>query len=221
MTGYLFVAFVFGGFIPYAARRFAKFMPATFAGALVELFRWGKKNKNYRRNKLYRLFFARSVGFGFLTAFVIGAAYLHFGSLGLSFLSTYFLILFLLAEIDFRTCLLPDILTVPLLIIGFVASVIGNGFVMPNEAALGAFIGYFLPVLASLLMVWYRKDAFGGGDIKLLAALGAWLGVEGLLYVVVLSSFFGIGYACLRRRRVLAFGPMLALSGIIVAFWLF
>ena len=221
MTGYLFVAFVFGFFIPYAARRFAKFMPATFAGALVELFRWGKKSKNYRKTKLYRLFFLRSVCYGFLAFLIIGAAYFRFGSMGLSFLSAYFLILFLLAEIDFRTCLLPDILTVPLMIVGFAASILGNGFVMPNEATLGAVIGYFLPVLASLLIVWYRKDAFGGGDIKLLAALGTWLGVEGLLYVIVLSSFFGIGYACLRHRRVLAFGPMLALSGIIVAFWLF
>lgn len=221
MVSYVVAAFLFGLFIPYVSRRFAKFMPATFAGAVVDVLSFRKKAKSYRKTKLYQAFCLRSVGFGFLSAFVVWGAYFHFGSMGLVFSTAYFLMLLLLAEIDSRTCLLPDILTVPLLILGFFVAVSGKGFVVPEEAAFGAVVGYFLPVLASLLMVWYRKDAFGGGDIKLLAALGAWLGVEGVLYVIVLSSFFGIGYACLKRRRVLAFGPMLALSGIVVAFWLF
>lgn len=221
MTYYLIAAFVLGAFIPYVSRRFAKFMPATFAGALVDVFRGGKKNKKYRKTRLYKLFCLRSIGCGLLSAGIVGWAYVHFGSMGISLLSAYFLILLLLAEIDSRTCLLPDILTVPLLVLGFFVSVSGKGFVVPEEAALGAVTGYFLPVFASLLMVWYRRDAFGGGDIKLLAALGCWLGVEGVLYAIILSSFLGLGYACLKRRRVLAFGPMLALSGIVVAFWLF
>jgi prepilin signal peptidase PulO-like enzyme (type II secretory pathway) len=75
--------------------------------------------------------------------------------------------------------------------------------------------------VASLLIAWYKKDAFGGGDIKLLAALGAWLGAEGVLYVMVTASVLGVLYAWCCHQKQVAFGPMLALAGIAVAFVLF
>ena len=63
-----------------------------------------------------------------------------------------------------------------------------------------------------------REGGMGGGDIKLLSAAGAWLGVELLLYVILLSCLvFGI-YALIRRQRAGAFGPAIAISAIIVAF---
>lgn len=214
-------AFVFGLFIPYMARRFAKFMPATFAGAIVELFKSGKKVKGYRKIKQYRKFLWRSLMSAFVSAGIVWLAYVHFGSFGFVFTTVYILILLLLAEIDSRTFLLPDILTVPLLILGFWAASLDMGWVSTMESAFGAVVGYGLPVLASLLIVWYKKDAFGGGDIKLLSAIGAWLGVEGLLYVIAVSAFSGLLYALIRRRRTLAFGPMIALAGIVVAICLF
>ena len=67
------------------------------------------------------------------------------------------------------------------------------------------------------MIVWYKKDAFGGGDIKLLSALGAWLGVESLLNVIAMASVLGIIYAIVRRKSSLAFGPMIAVAGIAVA----
>ena len=218
---YILSAFVFGLFIPYAARRFAKFMPATFAGALIELFRLEKREKGYRKHSLYRKFLWRSVLCGLVAAGLTGFAMQHFGTLGLGFLMFYLLGLLLLAEIDYRTFLLPDILTVPLLLAGLLTSVLHVGFVTPEESVFGAVIGYVLPVLVSLLIVWRNKEAFGGGDIKLLSAIGAWLGIEGLLYVVALSSVLGLFYGLIRRQRSLAFGPMIALSGILVAFFLF
>lgn len=221
MMFYVLLAFVLGIFIPYTARRFAKFMPATFAGALVEIFRLTKKVHSYRSNKLYKKFIWRSMVEAFISAMITAWAYVHFGMHGFGFIAMYIWLLLLMAEIDFRIFLLPDILTVPLLLLGFLASSLNMGFVAFNESAIGAFIGYFLPVLVSLLIVWRNKDAFGGGDIKLLSALGAWLGTEGLLYVIVLASVLGIVYSLIRKKSVLAFGPMIALSGIVVAFWLF
>lgn len=218
---YIVCAFVFGLFIPYMARRFAKFMPATFAGALVELFKPGKKVKKYRQAKQYRKFLGRSFMSALVSAGTVWLAYVHFGPFGFTFMAAYILILLLLAEIDCRTFLLPDILTVPLLILGFLASGLGMGLVPATESAAGAAVGYGLPVLASLLIVWYKKDAFGGGDIKLLAATGAWLGVEGLLYVIATAAFSGFAYALVKRQRTLAFGPMIALAGIVVAICLF
>ena len=110
------------------------------------------------------------------------------------------------------------VLTFPLLLLGFLYAVLVGGIVGPAESSIGAATGYVLPVLASLCLVWKNKDVFGGGDIKLLSAVGAWLGVENLLYVIILSCLiFGI-YALFTRKRSGAFGPALAISAIIVAF---
>ena len=214
-------AFFFGLIIPYSARRFAKFMPATFAGALIEIFRPCRKVKGYRRLPLYKSLVWHSILCGIITAGLTFAAYEHFGSYGFGFTVAYLCIVLLLAEVDYRSYFLPDILTVPLLILGFVAAGLDMGWISAVESAVGAAVGYFLPVLVSLLIVWRKKDAFGGGDIKMLAALGAWLGVEGVLHVCVVAAIMGIAYALARRQKNVAFGPMIALAGIIVAFWLF
>ena len=134
-----------------------------------------------------------------------------------AFLTLYICLLILLAEIDFRSLLLPDILTVPLLLVGLFVACFNMSSLTIEESVVGALIGYFLPVLVTLLIVWYKKDAFGGGDIKLLSALGAWLGVESLLNVIAIASVLGIIYAILKRKSSLAFGPMIAVAGIIVA----
>ena len=67
---YVGFAFLFGLFIPYMARRFAKFMPATFACAMVELCKPGKKDKNIRQTRLYKNFVWRSI----MSAFQMTAA---------------------------------------------------------------------------------------------------------------------------------------------------
>ena len=218
---YVLGAFLFGIMVPYMARRFAKFMPATFAMAVVEMFRSGKKTKAYYQVKEYKKFMWRSLMSGIIAAALTWSAYWHFGSDDFGFIACFIWLLLLLAEVDYRTFLLPDILTVPLLIIGFAAAAFNSGWVVVEDCAIGALVGYFLPVAVSLLIVAWKKDAFGGGDIKLLAALGAWLGVKGLLCVIVTASIAGMIYAILRRKKELAFGPMLALAGIVVAFWLF
>ncbi len=218
---YVVAALFFGFMIPYLARRFAKFMPATFAGALVEIFRREKKLKRYRKTELYRKIVWRSVVSAIFCGGITMVAYWHFGSFGFGFLAAFFWILLLLAEIDFKTMLLPDILTVPLILLGFWAASSDMGFVSVDESALGAVVGYFLPAMVSLLIVWRKKDAFGGGDIKLLAAVGAWLGVEKLLYVVLAASVLGIVYGLMRKVKVMPFGPMIALSAIVVALCLF
>ena len=218
---YILIGFVFGLFVPYMARRFAKFMPATFAGAVIELFRGEKKSSQIRKNHLYKKLLWRSLVCGFITASLIAGILFHFNETLVLPLTVYCLILVLLAEIDFRSRFLPDILTIPLLILGFLLPCCHLGLITYCESAFGATVGYFLPVLATLLIAWYKKDAFGGGDIKLLSAIGAWLGIEGLFYVIACSSILGLAYALISRKKELAFGPMIALSGIIVAFCLF
>lgn len=214
MIFWLCAALVFGILTPYMARRFAKFMPTTFAGAIVELLRKEKKLSSYRKTKQYKKLVWRSLMMGLLTVGLTALILAEFADAGLIVVFTWTLLL--LAEIDARMFVLPDILTIPLLLVGIAAAYVGEGVVSIDESVYGALVGYFFPVLVSLLIVWYKKDAFGGGDIKLLAAQGAWLGVEGLLYVITTAAILGLIWAMLRRQKSLAFGPMLAIAGIIV-----
>lgn len=214
MIFWLAGAFAFGILTPFTARRFSKFMPATFAGAIFELLRREKKVSQYRHIKQYKKLMWRSFMIGLLNIVLTGLVMYKFRDF--PFIAVCIWLLLLLAEIDIRSFLLPDILTIPLLLLGLLASYIGKGVVSSDVSIYGAIIGYFLPVVVSLLIVWYKKDAFGGGDIKLLAAIGAWLGTEGLLYVITLSSVLGLLWALLRHKNSLAFGPMIAISGIII-----
>ncbi|WP_338809073.1 A24 family peptidase [Neisseria leonii] len=127
---------------------------------------------------------------------------------------------FLLASawIDARTRLLPDILTLPLLWLGLLFHA-GGGFVPLQQAVWGAAAGYLaLWLLNAVYRLLRGQDGMGGGDMKLLAALGAWLGVEMLLPVVFLSALFGLLTACVygRGRREIPFGPSLAAAGWLV-----
>lgn len=216
MIVWILGSFIFGIFVPYTARRFAKFMPSTFAVALIEIFRKPQTTPKTRQHKLYRKLLWRSFLFGLINSIICTLIIYNFDNY--NFIIIYTWILLLLAEIDYRMLLLPDILTFPLLLIGLTASINNSGIVPIEASVLGALIGYFLPILASLLIVWRKKNALGGGDIKLLSAIGAWLGVEGLFYVVVCASILGIIWALIIRKHSLAFGPMLAISGIIISF---
>lgn len=216
--------FLFGLFIPCIARRFAKFMPATFAYALWKIILLGKLpslKPQDRSRKLWCKYLCRSAFFGLLCGTLSFAAQQHFGNDGIWFHLFFIWILLLLAEIDARTLLLPDILTIPLLLTGLLASCLNFGFIILQDSVIAAFIGYFLPTAASLLFVWKNKEAFGGGDVKLLSALGAWLGLEGLLYTIVLSCISFMIFALFKRSRSGAYGPALSFAAIIVAFWYF
>jgi len=125
-----------------------------------------------------------------------------------------------LAGIDFRTQLLPDQITFPLLWLGLLLS-LRPLFAAAPAAILGAAIGYLsLWSVYWLFKLLTGKEGMGHGDFKLLAALGAWMGPLALLPVVLLSSLLGalVGgllIALRRHRRELPipFGPFIAAAG--------
>ena len=131
-----------------------------------------------------------------------------------------------LSGIDLRTKLLPDQLTLPLLWLGLVASV-ENLFVGQKSALLGAMAGYLS--LWSVYWVFKQltgKEGMGHGDFKLLAALGAWTGLAGVLPTVLISSLGGavVGSIWLMAKgrdkaTPIPFGPYLAIAGWISFFW--
>jgi leader peptidase (prepilin peptidase)/N-methyltransferase len=128
-----------------------------------------------------------------------------------------------LAWIDCIDMLLPDVLTLPLLLAGLAVT-----FALEPDAlvdhSLAAALGY---LAFQGLAIGYRRlrgrDGLGGGDSKLIAAAGAWCGLATLPFVVVISAALGLlaalGLALAGRnmtsRTQIPFGPCIAL-----AFWL-
>ena len=130
-----------------------------------------------------------------------------------------------LARIDVQTRLLPDVLTFPLLWAGLLFHWSG-GWVTLEDAVAGAASGYGV-----LWLIWAAhrgctgRDGMGFGDLKLAAANGAWLGVEALPWALLIASFLACVAVCIARIRgrlkrfeAVAFGPYLAMGGILVLF---
>ncbi|MGH8190128.1 MAG: prepilin peptidase [Rhodanobacteraceae bacterium] len=121
------------------------------------------------------------------------------------------------AGIDFRTQLLPDSMTLPLMWLGLLLALVPL-FVPLREAVIGAAAGY----LALWAVYWIfkfatGKEGMGYGDFKLFAAAGAWMGYTALLPVIILAALSGaiIGLVLLRvrgqdRSVPIPFGPFLA-----------
>lgn len=154
--------------------------------------------------------------------FALSAA--HFGSQPVLLAWCAFIaVLVALAGIDWDTTLLPDSLTQPLLWGGLIAAACGWTLPLP-QAMWGAVLGYMS--LWSVTWLFKRitgKDGMAPGDFKLLAALGAWLGWQMILPIVLGASVLGAvaGIAMkfkgsLREGLYVPFGPFLAGSGVVV-----
>jgi len=138
-----------------------------------------------------------------------------------------------LTVIDLDHHILPDVITLPLMWLGLLASLAWHAGlsppmpVDPRSAILGAVAGYL-----TLWSVYWAfklltgKEGMGYGDFKLFAALGAWMGWQMLPLVLLLSAFTGaaVGIALIvlrgRDRNVpIPFGPYLAAAGWIAMLW--
>jgi leader peptidase (prepilin peptidase) / N-methyltransferase len=125
-----------------------------------------------------------------------------------------------LAWIDAGCFLLPDALTLPLVLAGLADA----AAFAPRDLltrSLGAIAGY--AVLQAVAWAYRRlrgREGLGGGDAKLLAAAGAWVGVAGLPSVILLAAgaalavafVLQLGGARLHAQSALPFGPFLALG---------
>ncbi|MBC8952044.1 A24 family peptidase [Xenorhabdus sp. PB62.4] len=130
--------------------------------------------------------------------------------------------LLLLSVIDIKTYSLPDVITLPLLWIGLLFNIDAN--LVPIESAIyGAISGYlFLWFLYWLCRYTFKKEGIGYGDLKLTAAIGAWLGVEMIPILMLMASLSGLlGFMLVGLKRksypeFIAFGPYLCLSAIVL-----
>lgn len=158
------------------------------------------------------------------TGLLFGAVAWHFGASVQTLLwCAVVAALVALAWIDWDTTLLPDSITLPLLWAGLVAAQIG--WTIPvGDALWGAVAGYLvLWAVTALFKLVTGRVGMGNGDFKLLAALGAWLGWQMLIPVVLVSSLVGavvgIGLKLgngLREGGYMPYGPFLAGAGLAV-----
>jgi leader peptidase (prepilin peptidase)/N-methyltransferase len=138
-----------------------------------------------------------------------------------------------LAAIDLDHKLLPDVITLPLLWLGLLVSLGGlswqgqPAFADLRSAVIGAAAGYLvLWLMFHAFRLLTGKEGMGYGDFKLLGALGAWLGWQGLPLTILLSTAVGavLGVVLIiagkrERQTQIPFGPYLAAAGWIALLW--
>jgi leader peptidase (prepilin peptidase)/N-methyltransferase len=136
-------------------------------------------------------------------------------------------VLLTLAAIDFRDGILPDVLTLPLIGIGLVATYFLSPWQL-LDSAIGAAAGFAIFALIRWLYRWLRgREGLGLGDAKLLAASGAWVTWSDLPNVVLIGAAAGLVLALILRLRgepltlnqQVPFGPALCLGTWLV--WLY
>ena len=158
-----------------------------------------------------------------LTGLLFGAIYYRFG---LSWSTLEYMVfgwgLVVVSFIDLDLMILPDVFTLSGIVIGLVGAALN-----PQRDFMSSFSGVllgggFLWFVAYLYLLVRREEGMGGGDIKLLAWIGAVLGWTSIPFVVLVSSILGslvgIGLAFRQKaglKSVIPFGPYLALAAIV------
>ena len=133
--------------------------------------------------------------------------------------------------IDFEFKIIPDEISFMLMIVGFVTSFFNlNLGETIGQRVLNSFLGFLvgggsLFIIAVIGKFIFKKDAMGGGDIKVMAGVGTFIGLDKVLFAIFVASLFGsivgiILIICKKigRKQEIPFGPYLALSSFLTLF---
>ncbi len=133
--------------------------------------------------------------------------------------------LIVITFIDFDHQIIPDVISLPGIPVFFLLAVfvMGIGFL---DALLGLLIGGgFLYLVAVGYELLTKREGMGGGDIKLLAMIGAFLGWKSLFFVVFMSSILGaiVGIVLIMikgkdMKYAVPFGPFLSIAAVMYLF---
>jgi leader peptidase (prepilin peptidase)/N-methyltransferase len=134
--------------------------------------------------------------------------------------------LIVITFIDFEHQIIPDIITLPGIPVFFLMAVLAMG-VPWWDALLGILIGGgILYAIALGYELIAKREGMGGGDIKLLAMLGAFFGWKSLFFIFLVSSFLGaiVGISVMLikgkdMKYAVPFGPFLSLAALAYIFW--
>jgi leader peptidase (prepilin peptidase)/N-methyltransferase len=128
--------------------------------------------------------------------------------------------------IDIQHQIIPDVISLPGILLGLIFS-----FVSPalnwKDSLIGILLGGgVLYAIALFYYLWRKQEGMGGGDIKLLAMIGAFLGWQSLPFVIFASSLSGscVGILAMIKQRKggkarIPFGPFLSLAALIYLFF--
>jgi len=128
--------------------------------------------------------------------------------------------------IDLYHQIIPDVISLPGIVIGLLGSL-----VIPQITFWSSLIGVIsgggsLFLVATVYQWLFKREGMGGGDVKLLAMIGAFLGWKAVILTILLSSFIGsiIGITVMLIKGkdfkyAIPFGPFLALGAVISLFW--
>lgn len=163
----------------------------------------------------------------FLSGLIFLLLFFKYG-LSWDFVSRVFLFssLIVIFFIDLKYQIIPDVITLPGIVAGLGFSILTKS---PPffESFLGLLVGggvlYLIALIGDRV---FKKESMGGGDIKLAAMLGAFLGWQKVLLVFFFGSFLGavVGIISfvfsqkIREKRVIPFGPFLAIATLLVIF---
>lgn len=135
-------------------------------------------------------------------------------------------LLILIAFIDLDTYIIPNALSLTGMAAGLALS-----FFTPRitwtDSLLGIVVGGgFLYAIAVAYQYFRRQEGMGGGDIKLLGMIGAFMGTPGVVFTILVASIVGtvVGLAVMRRSKdglstMVPFGPFLSFGAVCYLFW--
>ena len=162
-----------------------------------------------------------------ITALLALLLFMKFG-LTLNFLAFFIFtaVLITISFIDLDHQIIPDILSLPGIPIFFLAAI----FIVRlpwHEALIGLLIGGgMLFLIAFVYELLTKREGMGGGDIKLLAMIGGFLGWKSLIFILLFSSLAGavVGITAMIIKKqdmkyAVPFGPFLSLAAVAYIFW--
>ncbi len=134
----------------------------------------------------------------------------------------FFTLLLGIALTDARSYIIPDEFSIGGTVLGFALSFAPGGLTW-KESLVGAVLGFGFLYLTGLLGEWWlKKPAMGGGDIKMMAMIGAFLGPLGAVLTVFLGALVGTIIflpISLRTKKLVPFGIFLAVGAAVTSLW--
>lgn len=145
-----------------------------------------------------------------------------------SFGFVFFLIVTTLTDVEWK--IIPDMASYSLIVIGILKIPFdpffnsGNLWASFLDSLLGlTFGGGVLLALSYIGLILFKKESVGGGDIKLLAGIGAFIGFKGAVFVILIASIIGgvfsllgLIFRFLRQKQYIPFGPFLNIAALII-----
>ncbi len=156
-------------------------------------------------------------------------AYLSVASFGVTvdavFVFSFVMALTAVTIIDWKHRVIPDAISLPFILIGLAWSFINPGL-SPTSSVLGVIAGGGgLYAVGAVYRLLRHSEGMGGGDVKLMAMIGAFLGLRFVLPVILIASFVGSIYGIVLMRKggnartAVAFGSFLAPAAAVCMFF--